>query len=152
MLDLQEQYDKIYRYCYFKLYDRNLAEDITQETFLKYYEHYSFNNENTALKHLYTIARNLCIDEFRRTKTESIDESTVELPYENDVTDKLAIKNAIRRLNDDEKELLLLRYVNELNVGSIGEMLGISRFATMRKIKVAVKRFKEELRKEDMHE
>ena len=46
MLDLQEQYDKIYRYCYFKLYDRNLAEDITQETFLKYYEHYSFNNES----------------------------------------------------------------------------------------------------------
>lgn len=152
MLDLQEQYDKIYRYCYFKLYDRDLAEDITQETFLKYYEHYSFSNVKTALKHLYTIARNLCIDEFRRIKPESIDESTMELPYEDDVADKLAIKNALKRLNDDERELLLLRYVNEVGAGEIGELLGISRFSAMRRIKAATNRFKEELGKEDMHE
>lgn len=29
--DLEEQYDKIYRYCYFKLHDADLAEDIRQE-------------------------------------------------------------------------------------------------------------------------
>jgi len=32
--DTEEQYDKIYRYCYFKLHSRELAEDVTQETFL----------------------------------------------------------------------------------------------------------------------
>ena len=32
-LDLEAQYDKIYRYCYFKLGSRETAEDITQETF-----------------------------------------------------------------------------------------------------------------------
>lgn len=36
-MDIEEQYDKIYRYCYFKLHDMQLAQDITQETFLRFY-------------------------------------------------------------------------------------------------------------------
>ena len=36
-MDIEEQYDKIYRYCYFKLYDKQLAQDITQEAFLRFY-------------------------------------------------------------------------------------------------------------------
>ncbi len=37
-MDLEEQYDKIYRYCYFKVRRRETAEDITQETFLRFFE------------------------------------------------------------------------------------------------------------------
>lgn len=37
-MDLKEQYDKIYRYCYFKVRRREMAEDITQETFLRVFE------------------------------------------------------------------------------------------------------------------
>ena len=33
--DLEEQYDKIYRYCYYRVKDAHLAEDLTQETFLR---------------------------------------------------------------------------------------------------------------------
>ncbi len=33
--DMDEQYDKIYRYCYMKLKHRQAAEDVTQETFLR---------------------------------------------------------------------------------------------------------------------
>ena len=33
--EIEEQYDKIYRYCYFKLQKREIAEDITQETFAR---------------------------------------------------------------------------------------------------------------------
>ena len=36
MIDIEEQYDKIYRYCYFKLKNQHLSEDITQETFLRF--------------------------------------------------------------------------------------------------------------------
>ncbi len=39
-VDIEEQYDKIYRYCYFRLRSRQTAEDITQETFLRYLEKY----------------------------------------------------------------------------------------------------------------
>ena len=56
---IQNQYEKIYRYCYFKLHNRELAEDITQETFLRYLEKYRFTSSETALKYLYTIAGHL---------------------------------------------------------------------------------------------
>ena len=38
--DIEEQYDKIYRYCYFKTQNAALAEDLTQECFLKYLSEY----------------------------------------------------------------------------------------------------------------
>lgn len=74
---IKEQYDKIYRYCYFKLHNRDLAEDITQETFLRYLEKYRFSSTETALKYLYTIARHLCIDEFRKSPVLSLEESAL---------------------------------------------------------------------------
>ena len=49
-VDIEEQYEKIYRYCYFKLKNRESAEDITQEAFLRYLERYRFASSETALK------------------------------------------------------------------------------------------------------
>lgn len=37
--DIEQPYDKLYRYCYFRLRSRELAEDITQEPFLRCLEH-----------------------------------------------------------------------------------------------------------------
>ena len=51
-VDIEEQYEKIYRYCYFKLKNRESAEDITQEAFLRYLERYRFASSETALKYL----------------------------------------------------------------------------------------------------
>ena len=67
-MDLDEQYDKIYRYCYFRMYQREAAEDITQETFLRFLENGTFRNTGRQLQYLYTIARNLCIDAYRNEK------------------------------------------------------------------------------------
>lgn len=65
-MDIEEQYDKIYRYCYFKLYDKQLAQDITQETFLRFFRQDLCLDSNKELPYLYTIAKNLCVDNFRK--------------------------------------------------------------------------------------
>ena len=36
-LDIEEQYEKIYRYCFCRLHSREQAEDVTQETFLRWF-------------------------------------------------------------------------------------------------------------------
>lgn len=36
-IDLEEQYDKIYRYCYCRLRNREWAEDMAQETFPRWF-------------------------------------------------------------------------------------------------------------------
>lgn len=147
--DIEEQYDKIYRYCYFKLHSRELAEDVTQETFLRYLEHYNCITTVSALKYLYTIARNLCVDEYRKPRTEPMDESMPDYTMEEKLITNLAVRTALSKLAPDEQELLLLRYVNEVPVSALGKIYGLSRFAIYRKITSASNKFREELRKED---
>ena len=149
--DIEEQYDKIYRYCYFKLHSRELAEDVTQETFLRYLEHYSCITTVSALKYLYTIARNLCVDEYRKIRTELMDESIPDHTMEEKLITNLTVRMALSKLASDEQELLLLRYVNEVPVSALGKIYGLSRFAVYRKITSASNKFREELRKEDYH-
>ena len=149
--DLDEQYDKIYRYCYFKLHSRELAEDVTQETFLRYLEHYNGITTASALKCLYTIARNLRVNEYRKPKTESVDESMPDSAMEEELVRNLAGRRALSRLEPDQQELLLLRYVNEVPVSALGKIYGLSRFAIYRKITSASNQLREELRKEGYH-
>lgn len=167
-IDLEEQYDKIYRYCYFRLRSRQAAEDITQETFLRYLENYPYKavgaSADQSLRCLYTIAGNLCVDEYRRRSRERLwdvgsasgdgsgndimqEHLMQEHPDEKLLTN-LAVRAAVASLGKDEQELLLLRYVNEVPIRTLGQLLGISRFAVYRRLTAVTKKFREALRKE----
>ena len=156
-MDLEQQYDKIYRYCYFKLQNRELAEDITQETFLRFLESTGYRDNGKVLQYLYTIARNLCMDEFRRKKTLPLPDGETagdaEADSRNGATDsllsKIALEGALMELTGEERELLLLRYVNEVPVSIVCRLFGASRFAVYRKTTGALKKLQKRLREED---
>ena len=153
-MDIEEQYDKIYRYCYFKLYDKQLAQDITQEAFLRFYRQgLSFDN-GRELPYLYTIAKNLCIDEFRKQPAGNIEEAANEAAVDPSEgwLDTLVLRAVVSQLPSDEQELLFLRYVNELPITSICEITGLSRFAVYRRLSKSLEWLKEELKKEGFSE
>ena len=153
-MDIEEQYDKIYRYCYFKLYDKQLAQDITQEAFLRFYRQgLSFDN-GKELPYLYTIAKNLCIDEFRKQPVDNIEEAANEAAVDPSEgwLDTLVLRAVVSQLPSNEQELLFLRYVNELPITSICEITGLSRFAVYRRLSKSLKWLKEELKKEGFSE
>ena len=143
--DLEEQYDKIYRYCYFKVRRQEVAEDITQETFLRFFERYGHYGNAWTLQYLYRIAHNLCVDEYRKPAMEQIPEEMYEESREDEVVTRLMMKDILASLSEEEKELLLLRYVNEVPVTAICQILQISRFALYRKLKKALHKLKMEL-------
>ena len=72
-MDIEEQYDKIFRFCYYRVHNTDTAPDLTQETFLRFMNS-SYEERGEQLRFLYTIARNLCIDESRKTKMEELPE------------------------------------------------------------------------------
>jgi RNA polymerase sigma-70 factor (ECF subfamily) len=149
-MDIEEQYDKIYRYCYFTMYDDQIAQDITQETFLRFCKQGLNLGSDKELPYLYTIAKNLCIDHFRRRTVESLEEITEEViddPTE-DLISNLTLRMTISKLPEDEQELIFLRYVNEISVTAICKITGLSRFAVYRKLSKSLKWLKEELLKE----
>lgn len=132
-LDIDQHYEKIYKYCYFRLHSRDLAEDITQETFLRFFMSDTYRDTGQALQYLYTVARNLCIDEYRRQKNEELPMEIL-LDVENDWIINMDLRAALQRLNDDDRELIVLRYVSEIPISVLCKIYGISRFALYRKL------------------
>ena len=165
--DISRQYDRLYRYCYYHTHNRILAQDIVQEAFTRYMERYGSLNEKNAVPYLYVIARNLCIDHYRKHGTyaeKHLQEQTYgegmslrqsEAGYsaaegntQNALIIKLSFLRALSRLSEEERELLLLIGVNEVSVREAGMILGISRFAVYRRLRLAQKHFRTELGKE----
>ena len=149
-MNVEKQYDKIYRYCYFKMYDDQIAQDITQETFLRFCKQGLNLGSDKELPYLYTIAKNLCIDHFRKRTVESLEEIIEEViddPTE-DLISNLTLRMTISKLPEDEQELIFLRYVNEVSITTICKITGLSRFAVYRKLSKSLKWLKEELLKE----
>lgn len=133
-VDIEEQYDKIYRYCYFKLKNQHLAEDITQETFLRFFQSGNYKDTGRPLAYLYTIARNLMFDEFRKVQTEELQEDIPQKGFEDELICKASLKQAMEALPKEEQELLLLRYVNEVSYADLCKLYGKSRFALHREL------------------
>lgn len=140
-MDLEEQYDRIYRYCYFKLGNEKLAEDLTQETFLRFFESSSYREAGRPLAYLYVTARNLCVDEYRKSRPlltddwEAAGSFLVQDNFEEQSVTRLALHAALAALTEEERELLLLRFANGLSYAQLAQVYGESRFALMRRMK-----------------
>ena len=138
-LDIEKEYEKIYRYCYFRTKHVQMAEDITQETFLRFFGS-SYRDTGRPLAYLYTIARNLCVDAFREQKMMPLTEEAVDSGFENQVVTNLALEEAMQTLTKEEQELLLLRYVNGLSFAVLCDMYHESRFALYRRLSKITKK------------
>ena len=141
-MEIEQYYDKIYRYCYFKVNNKTLAEDLTQETFLRFLGADCVYPD----RYLYTIAKNLCIDEYRRVKPEPITEEIEETAASEGIPEEsIMIRQALSKLSEEDREIILLRHVNGEDVGTISKALGISRFALYRRLKNAEEQLRKDL-------
>lgn len=148
-MEIQEQYKRVFQYCCSHISNPSLAEDLTQETFLRYLEHPEYKNSGKEMQYLYTIARNLCIDEYRRKKPEELPEDLPD-PHSNDPAwaDRLTLRSILEKLPDEDREIITLRYISELSVSDIAGMYGVSWFSMNRRIKRILKTMREAFGKE----
>ncbi len=150
-LELKDQYDKIYKYCYFKVKNSHVAEDLTQETFLKFFSQNSYINRGKTLAYLYTIAKHLCIDTYKKTEMLPLDEDIPSESTFKDFETSFAIRQAIETLSEDLQEVIFLRFVNDLSIIEISSIVGISRFSVYRRVNKALKEIKLILKEEDFY-
>ncbi len=133
-MDIEEQYDKIFRFCYYRVHNTDTAQDLTQETFLRFMNS-SYEDRGEQLRFLYTIARNLCIDENRKAKMEELTEDYSDDGDEaEDLIRKIDVNSALDKMPEEDRELLILRYMNDVPLADIGKIMGISRFALYRRL------------------
>lgn len=151
-MDIEEQYDKLLRYCTMKLHNAVLAEDITQETFVRFFESRGYQPMGREMAYLYTIARNLCFDQFRKQREmplEDLPPQAEECLLTGDhapgIVDRISIEEALEKLEDEAREAVMLRYGAQLSMMEITEVMGLSRFAVRRRISEAMNMLRKEL-------
>lgn len=153
-MNLEDQYDRIFKYLYFRLHDRHIAEDLTQEAFLRFLASRTYRDENRQLQYLYTIARNLCNQHYRdREITYSLEETgnlSESESFEKSLLQRLSLINALEQLLPEEKEMLFLRYINEVPVSVMSGLYNSSRFAVYRKLNNILKKIRTSV-EEDSH-
>ena len=147
-------YDQIYKFCYWKTYSAVDAQDITQDTFIRFMDAaqtYSDIESPKAL--LYTIAHHLCLNWLKKVPPDSLDELRWDQePAAEDFADhavqKIYLSTVIAALPNQQQEVLLLRYGQDLKVGEIAEILGLSRFQVMYRVRGALRQLKKLLKEE----
>lgn len=146
-----DHYDDIYKYCYWKVKNRSDAEDLTQETFLKFVHTLSDYSEQGKPKALlYTIARNLCINWYKQARMlplSDIGEISSVRPETERLETRLSLEPYVKELPPDQQEILFLRYGQELQVNEISRIMNMSRFSVMYRIRTATNTLNKKLSK-----
>ena len=129
-------YSSIYKFCLSKLKnDITYVDDCVQETFLVLYNKLLKGEEvNYTLAFLYKTADNLIKKRYAQLKKQekevSIDEVKNITVYSVDIDDRLTFEEYSKMisdaLNDTDREIFSLRYIEELPINEIAEMLDMS--------------------------
>lgn len=141
--------DAIFRHCYFRLYNRERAKEIAQESFLKTWEALAKGQDIQNLRaFIYRVANNLIIDDTRKKKESSLEmlqEGGFE-PVDHSISDphiRIDAQDLVLRLQDmpiEEREVLVMRYLDEMKPKEIAEILGLSQNVVSVRIHRALKK------------
>ena len=146
---------KIYNFIFSKVFDRDIAEDIFQETFIKVIKTLKngvYNEEGKFLSWVMRISHNLVIDFFRKSnrmpKFEASDDYDVfqfikdgSPNAENKMIDNQVIKdlqNLILKLPEDQKEVLNMRLYRDMSFKEIAEITGVSINTALGRMRYAI--------------
>ncbi|SFB23842.1 RNA polymerase, sigma subunit, ECF family [Flavobacterium swingsii] len=134
---------KIFGFIYSKVLDRDISDDIFQDTFIKVIKTLksnSYNEEGKFLPWVMRIAHNLIIDHFRKTKKMPMYRETEEFSIFSIMSDNSPnIENRIitdqvekdlikllKELPDDQREVVEMRIYQDLSFKEISESTGVS--------------------------
>lgn len=163
----------VYNFIYRSVGGRAVAEELLQETFMRVIKSApSYERQAKFTTWLYTIARNLCVDQSRRQKhrdAQSLDQPTRGeeggAPLLEFVSDGSAssereamrtelggrLEAAIQKLSEDQREVFLLRQIHDIPFKEIAEIAGISENTAKSRMRYALDKLRAELKEfEDM--
>jgi len=140
---IKRHQSKIYGFIYSKVTDRDIADDIFQDTFIKVIKTLksnSYNEEGKFLPWVMRISHNLIIDHFRRNKKMPMYRETEEFSIFSIMTDNSPnienriitdqvendLQRIIEQLPDDQKEVLQMRIYQDLSFKEIADLTGVS--------------------------
>lgn len=145
---------KIYRFVYYKTFNREVTEDLVSQAFLKALENIgSFRKiKGTFQAWLYQIARNTVIDHYRKDRDEIDVDSIWDLESSDEVFKKIEqrellekVFKILNKIDTEKREILMLKIWDELSYKEISEITG----KTEASLKMTVSRILKNIRQQD---
>lgn len=153
---VRKYYGDILKYCTFHCADRKEAEDLTQETFVRFFAKLSeYRYQGKTKNYLYTIAANLCKNAFAKRAPLTAEEETLEAlgeraaDAENAATTHLLLEWALGQLPPEQREVVVLHYYQGLKQREIAEILEIGLPLVKYRLRQAKLRLSELIGKEE---
>ncbi|WP_445452064.1 RNA polymerase sigma factor [Flavobacterium sp. 25HG05S-40] len=166
---VERHQSKIYGYIYSKVSDRDLTEDIFQETFFKVIHTLKskkyYNEEGKFLSWVLRIANNLIVDKFRNDKKMLMKRDTDEFSVFSSLTDNapniekeliknqvdIDLKKIIQKLPHDQKEVLMMRYYSDMSFKEIADITGVSVNTTLGRMRYAITNLRKVIEKNQIY-
>ncbi|MFC1663673.1 RNA polymerase sigma factor [Patescibacteria group bacterium] len=150
--------DKIYRFIFLKVSSQEIAQDLTSEVFLRGWKSFKQKRDiENPTAFLYQIARNLVVDHYRekgKTRVFSIEYQEITDPRAN-LEEKAAltsdlntVQQALTNIKEDYQTVIIWRYLDDLSILEIAEILDKSEEAVRVMLHRALKSLKNEFNQE----
>lgn len=143
-------YDEIYRFLYRRMGNKAAAEDVTQDTFIKFIKNLPYYKEKNKLKSfLFTIAINTSNDYFRRYKQDlfflTLDNIGEEITEDKTLQkeDALIVQEAVLSLPDIQRDVIILRFYHDLKIKEIASVQKVPVPTVKTRLRRALKALKE---------
>ena len=137
----RSEQDALFRHAFFRLSDRDRAADLTQDAFMKTWDYIRGGGDIRDMRRfLFRVLNNLIIDEYRRSKTESLDKKLEANPaleaefaegslaeFEEGMDEEsllTKVKDAMEELPDEYKTALTMRFIDGFSPKEIARMIG----------------------------
>ena len=154
--------DAIFRYCYYRVSDHDLAKDLAQETFTRSWKYIADGKEIKNMRaFLYRVASNLVIEEYRKKKSTPVsldkmqekgfDPGHDEGSRTKSIMEGKDILMLLEKLEFEHSDVIIMRYINELSLKEMAEILGESENTISVRIHRALKQVRVLLENHEKH-
>ncbi len=145
--------EEIYRFVYYKTSAREVAEDLTSQIFMQALEHikqFRYQSGARFSSWLYTIARNMIVDHYRKQRPVAALDDTEPLAVAVPATagqnvdqqfQEQRVQTLLQQLPSADQEILRLRLWQEKEYGEISEIMQLNQIAVRARYSRALKKF-----------
>ncbi|MBN6888378.1 RNA polymerase sigma-70 factor, ECF subfamily [Cytobacillus horneckiae] len=138
--DLYKNYHQdVFKFLFYMVRNRELAEDLMQEVYIRVLKSYEkFEGKSSEKTWLFSIARNVAIDSFRKDKgwkqklIEKFDWSQQQVKDDHPLPEEIALQNedvqmiyrGLESCTVDQRLVIIMRYIQDMSIAETAESLG----------------------------